>query len=424
MSTVITFIKKYYVGIILLFLLLIHIYLRFSQIEQKNIFGWDQVDNAWAVVDILVHHKFPLLGMVAKGNSGIYIGPAYYYLVAIPYFFTNLDPIASGIFAGMTSIIEFFVIFFVCKKLFSTHVALIAVFLNTILASNIYFDRVQWPVDFIPMISLGIFYCLYKILRGNPKYIIWLAMLTGFSFHIHFTSLFFPIIILLSLPFFPKRKETLIYTLVAIPLFLIWFAPIVIAQLQLKHSYGANFLKYSGTYYHGFHLTRFLQLAKDGLIEFDHFLQNQYTGFLKYILIPLFGIIYYKSTPQKKDWQMIYLVILWFLIPWIVFTTYSGEISDYYFSSSRYIVLCIMAYFLYRVLIFKNIYLKGLLIFLLLWFSWYNLQKFTLISVAPTLTERKVRVKVAVQGGQKMEFFQGDPDSYLYYIYSRNKNGK
>ena len=73
-----------------------------------------------------------LVGMQAKLNSGIFIGPFYYYYIALFYFITNLDPIASGIAAGFTGIITFFVIYFVTKSLFSEKVAFIAVFLYTI----------------------------------------------------------------------------------------------------------------------------------------------------------------------------------------------------------------------------------------------------------------------------------------------------
>ncbi|MCL4386320.1 MAG: glycosyltransferase family 39 protein [Cyanobacteria bacterium] len=156
--------------------------MRFYQIDTRNGFGWDQVDNAWAAKKIIVDHNFPLLGMVARGNSGIYIGPAYYYLISIFYWFTNLDPIASGIFAGLTSIFTFFTIFFVIKKLFSFNMALIAVFINTISFFAIMFDRTQWPDYLIPAVSLIIFYCLYQILLCKPRYLIFLAIALGFSF--------------------------------------------------------------------------------------------------------------------------------------------------------------------------------------------------------------------------------------------------
>ena len=53
--------------------------------DQKNPFGYDQVDNAWAAKNIIINHWYPLVGMVAKANSGIYIGPVYYYLIAVFY---------------------------------------------------------------------------------------------------------------------------------------------------------------------------------------------------------------------------------------------------------------------------------------------------------------------------------------------------
>src|SRR2546430_1123074 len=107
----------------------LELFFRFYQISERNSFGWDQVDNAWAAKNLLVNHTYPLVGMVAKQNSGFYIGPLYYYVIAIVYWIANLNPIASGIFAGITSIVSFLVIFFVAKKLFSFEVACISSFI-------------------------------------------------------------------------------------------------------------------------------------------------------------------------------------------------------------------------------------------------------------------------------------------------------
>lgn len=157
--------------------------------------------------NIIVSHAFPLVGFQAKVNSGIYIGPYYYYLIAIVYFLTNLNPIASGITAGITSIFTFLTLFYISKKLFSVNVALISVFLNTVSVFAINFDRGQGPVNFMPSIALIIFFSLYKILTGYPKFILLFALAFGFSLHIHVTAIYFPLIILLSLPFFPKDER-------------------------------------------------------------------------------------------------------------------------------------------------------------------------------------------------------------------------
>ncbi len=192
-------IKKEPELIIFLILFFVHLFLQFYQIETKNPFGWDQVDNAWAAQRIIENHEYPLAGMQAKLNSGIFIGPLYYYLAAFFYFLTYLDPIASGILAGVTSIFTFFVIYFITSKLFSKKIALIAVFIYTVSFYSILFDKTQWPVNFITSLSLIIFYSLFNVLNGKIKYLLLLALALGFSFHIHFTSIFYIMIVLFSL---------------------------------------------------------------------------------------------------------------------------------------------------------------------------------------------------------------------------------
>ncbi len=253
------------VFILVLLISICELFLRFHQMDVKNPFGYDQVDNAWAAKNLIVNHQWPLVGMVAKGNSGMYIGPFYYYLISIFYWIFNLNPIASAVFAGVTSIFTFWVIFYISRKLFSTEVAIFAVFINTFFLPAIMFDRVQWPVNLIPSISYLIFYVLFRITQGDVKKIMALAVLVGFSFSVHFTSIFYPIIIILALPFFPKTKEVLKYILISIPLFLVWLVPNVVYQLQ-QRSVGESFSSYFANYYHGFHLRRVMQLTGDALI--------------------------------------------------------------------------------------------------------------------------------------------------------------
>src|SRR3990167_7783352 len=105
----------------LILFLILSIFLRFYELSIRSHFGWDEVNNAWAAQNIIVNHEFPLLGFQAKMNSGIYIGH-YYYLISIVYFLTDLNPIASGIMVGITSIFTFFIIFYVSKKLLSINV--------------------------------------------------------------------------------------------------------------------------------------------------------------------------------------------------------------------------------------------------------------------------------------------------------------
>lgn len=412
-------IKKNRILLLVLVIFLFELFLRFYQMELKNPFGYDQVDNAWAAQKIIVHHELPLVGMAAKGNSGIFLGPFYYYLISIFYWITNLNPIASGIFAGLTSIFTFWVIFYVAKKLFSIEVAIIAVFINTFLLPAIIFDRVQWNVNFIPSVSLLIFYVLYRITQGDAKKIIPLAVLTGLFFSIHLTAIFFPVIIFLALPFFPKNKKTLKYVLLSLPLFLILLAPNIIYQIK-QTSDNLVITHYLSTNFHGFHLRRVIQLAGDGLIQFNPYLFFDKLTSLKFIALPVFFFFYlYKSRPRSKL-IFCYLILLWFIVPWFVFATYRGEISDYYFSINRFLALLIISYFFARLWKIKNIILKLLVLSLLIIIAFLNLMNFFPYKDNGLAKKEKV-VLTKIKNGEKIKFQWGVPESYLYYYFLRQK---
>ncbi len=408
--------NKYLLFVILIFLF--ELFLRFYQLDIKNGFGYDQVDNAWAAKTMLVDHKYPLVGMVAKANTGIFIGPAYYYFVALFYFLTNLNPIASPIIAGVTSIFTFWVIYFIAKKLFSERVALFAIFINTFTTAAIFFDRVQWPVAFIPSISLLIFYCLYRLLQGDVKKVIPLAFIVGLAFNIHFTAIFFPIIILLSLPFFPRTKEMVKYGLLSLPFFIIWLIPNIVYQLQQKSGNSFGYLSQS---YHGFHLRRLMQLAGDALIEFKPYLAWDKLFFLRFLIFPAFFAIRFFKSRSRNEIIFCYLILLWFMVPWFVFTTYNGELTDYYYSINRFIALIMIAYVLDFVFSFKNILIKILIILSLLIIAYTNITNYVNYKELNALKFLTPTAEKAIMEKRTMEWQQGVSEVYIFY-YLTKKN--
>ncbi|OGH14291.1 MAG: hypothetical protein A2687_01545 [Candidatus Levybacteria bacterium RIFCSPHIGHO2_01_FULL_38_26] len=415
------FVYRYKNAIIFGVLFFLLLYLRFYELETRSPFGWDQVNNAWAAQRIIVNHDFPLLGFQAKLNSGIYIGPLYYYFISIFYTVTNLDPIASGIAAGVTSIFTFLTLFYVTKKLFSINTALVAVFIYTVGFFGIMFDRSQGPINFIPATSLLIFYSLYNVLRGKPKYLLLLGLALGFSVHVHISSIYYPIIILLSLPFFPKSREMIKNAVLSFFVFVIFLIPNIIVFLQNAGNVSAG-LGYGQTYYHGFHLRRVLQLLNDAFIQFESILTFQILKFLKFVIPPLFIFVYLFKSATREKILFCYLVILWYLVPWFVLATYSGEISDYYFSTNRFIGIVIISYLLVRLFHFKNWAVRISLLCFLLFYAYFNITKFLSLN-EPGLNLHRQTVLKAISEGRRIEFGEGVPESYLYYYYMR-KEGK
>jgi 4-amino-4-deoxy-L-arabinose transferase-like glycosyltransferase len=413
----------YFVIVMLLFL--IHIFFMFYNLEKWASFSWDQVDNAWAALRILVAHKYPLLGMVAKQNSGFYIGPLYYYLVAVFYFFTRLDPIASPILAGCTALFSYWVIYEVSRRIFNEKVALIACFIYTFSSFIIQAERVQWPVNFIAPVGLLIFYFLYKVMTGNGKYIIHLAAAVGLSFHVHFTAIFYPIIILLSLPLTPINKKTWKYIAVAIPVFVVFMIPQAIYYLQgNKHNSFGNYSGYFQSYYHGFHLQRMLQLSHDALIKFQSVLEKPYAILRNavFFYIPLFFVVYWQKQKNTHRIKLFYLIALWILVPWLVFTAYSGEISDYYFNIQLYLAVILFAYLTYWIWETKKFIPRTAIGIFWLYFAMTNIQIFFNRQDSDFI-KNKIAVQQSVDSGTLINFSEGDPKSYLdfYYSYTQHK---
>lgn len=406
--------------IVVALLLFFTIFLRSYQLENGYQFTWDQVDNAWAAKNIIVDHDFPLVGMVAKQNTGFYIGPLYYYFITPFYWIFQLDPIASSFIAIVSSIITFFVLFFCIKKIFSFNIALVALFIYSVSFYIVSADKTQWPINFITPISMLIFYCLYRILNNKEIYIIVLALFVGLSFHLNFTAVFFPLIVLLCIPFFPRTKKTLFYSIIAIPLFLVWFVPNLIYELKYKATGTRHMTNYINTYYHGIHLTRIMQLISDAFIEFEGVLTIRLLKFGEILLIPAFILIALKTFKTKQAKILGYLVCIWILVPWVVFSVYKGEISNYYFSLNRPIVLMVLSCILVFLFSRGHLVIKIAIILFGIYYTFLNIQ-LDLEPIYRPLSYRKQEVQEKMKRGEKIEFQQGMPESYIYYVYTRKK---
>lgn len=400
--------KLLLIGIFCLF-----VFLRFYDLENKTPFAWDQTRDAWKMRQILVERKFPLEGATAKGSSGFYIGPAYYYLLAPFYWVSGRDPIAAPVFAGVVAVATFWVFYVVMLRIFSKSVALWSVAIYTVSFHTIFSGRVPWNVIFIPMVSMGIFYSLYLVLQGKHRALILLVALLGFSFHVHFTAVYYLLIVWCLLPVIWRKIFLRKYLFAAVGVFILFFIPQIVVGLSNSFSSGRNLLNYTLTYYHGFHLRRLIQLLPDAFIEFEALLFFRILRIGAVVIVPLFLFLLWQ-TKHKAFSVIAVLTIFWILVPWMVMTVYSGEISNYYFSSTLPIAILSIG-FLFSYLSSTRVgFLVGISLFSI--YAAVNIQKF-LMTANDDLPKARIRALQAVQIGSPIKFSEGDPASYLYDLY-------
>lgn len=399
-------------------------FFRFYQLDGRMQFTWDQIQNAWVMKDIIDDGSLPLLGMTAKLNTGFSIGPAYYYMLAPFYLLTSLDPIGAGVFVGVISIITLASLYLSTRNIFSTAAAVTSLAFYAFSRYAIIFDRIPWPVAFIPLLSVGVFYYLTRLLRGDEYAFLGLAFIIGFSFHIHFTAIFFVLFVLFCFPFVRWSRNMMRLAVLSFPFFLIWFLPHVISFLQTNNASGPNLIKYIQTYYHGFHLTRVVQLLQDGLIEYESLLYFREFKFLKFIFLPLFSYFYIRRNGWEKGKYMIYLAWIWFLVPLFVMSVYSGEISNYYFATTRMVAIITISYVIVALFQNKNKIIQYSVIFFGVLFIGKNIEQFFKYPSKGGLNNVRLQVKDAVSQGVVIPFAEGDPKSYFYYLYGERPKRK
>jgi hypothetical protein len=166
------------------------------------------------------------------------------------------------------------------------------------------------------------------------------------------------------------------------------------------------------------------QLVGDALIEFNPYLIFDKFAAFKFIAIPLFFILYlYKSLNTERK-KFVYLLFIWFLVPWIVFTTYSGEISDYYFATTRCVALLVLSYFIYRIWKIEYKVAKAIVIIFLVVYCWYGFMNYLPYRDPNNLTKKEATVMQSVNNSTRIEFQVGVPESYIYYYYMKTLKNK
>lgn len=410
--------KKYLPVLFFCVLFVCHIFFLSYQMTARSPFGWDQVDNAWIAKNMIVNHEFPLLGMQARQGTGIYMGPFYYYFISAFYFLFNLDPIASPIAALTTGIFTFLAISYVSWKLFGLKASFLITLLYTFSMAAIQADKVQWPVAFIPFISTIMFYSLYNLIQGKEKFVLLVAFLLGFSFHIHFTSVFYIPILLLCLPFYPRTKKFLQYAILSVVLFFLWMSPVVAGAILDTSGHINNFFTFAHQSSSGLHLRRILQISQLPFLQFSNILSLPYSQFYVYVVPVVFSIIYYLQNKTRDGFKFLYLFWLWILVPWVFLATYKGELSDYFFTFIRPVALFGIGYILFWLFTQKHIVSKLFAVGYVLFFLFLNMQLY-FSTRYQGLAFYEDREYASYKKGEGNIFLYGAPESYLYYFYHR-----
>lgn len=158
---------------------LVAFFLRVVNIESLFYFTYDESVPAFVGRRLMLLHHLPLIGGVTP--FGFHLAPYFYWMLSAILIIGELNPISWGYAGALLSVLTVFLIYVIGREFSSKRVGIIAsVFWATSYLAGIY-DRHFWALWWGPLVSLITLFSLYKIVKGNFKYVWLLAPTLAFA---------------------------------------------------------------------------------------------------------------------------------------------------------------------------------------------------------------------------------------------------
>lgn len=176
----IALLRKFLIPILILAL---GIFLRTQSLTSLAPFDWDQ-NRDYQEVSKIASGKLTLIGPVARGEGGFFLGPLYYYLLTPLYLITGGSPTAlpvtSVILDSLTIAVILVLGFYLKKASFGYILALFW----AVSPSSIDASRISWNVVLVPLWFVATMYYLSKDKYSNFDLLVG-GILASVTWHIH-----------------------------------------------------------------------------------------------------------------------------------------------------------------------------------------------------------------------------------------------
>ena len=214
----------------LIVILLLAVFLRFSKLTE--LFHWTMDEEFWSYLpfNVATGYHLPLIGGHISG-TGLYSGPLFVWLMAIPFFVAGGNPVGIAAIVSAMGVATTLATFVVGKTLFDRRTGLFAALFSAGSFLMVLYDRKYWNASPIPLLSLVTIYCLFKISQRSYKWAYLLAIALAIAFHAHMTSGVLLLLVVVSWLSFrlPVAKRDIVG---AIILFTVFQAPLVLFELR------------------------------------------------------------------------------------------------------------------------------------------------------------------------------------------------
>ncbi len=200
--------------------------LRFPM-PQYGIFLRDQVVQWSDARTIVTDGRLPLVGPTA----GIgYLGPAYYYLLAVPASI-SADPIAGGYFVALLSVLSVYLCYVLARDLFGTRTSAIAAVLYAAAPYSVRYSSFIWNPNLLPFFTAIMLISTVRVIRGDSRYAVLVFGSLAIMLQLHLTSLAaIPFLLTIALIHRPRIRKAHIFA--GAILFVALYSPFLYHEVQ------------------------------------------------------------------------------------------------------------------------------------------------------------------------------------------------
>jgi 4-amino-4-deoxy-L-arabinose transferase-like glycosyltransferase len=326
-------------------IILVALFLRFYNISGYMTFLGDEGRDALVIQGILVNHHIPLLGPpTSVGN--MYLGPLYYYMMAVPMAVFWLNPVAAAGMDALIGVATVCLIYYLARVWFGKEAGVVASLLYAISPVTIIYSHSSWNPNPAPFFALLAFlgFHLAKV-NGNYKWLILTGGALAFAAQMHYLALIllpiFGVLWLYELSLFRRHKTSgrnlLFGSLGGLITFLILMSPLLI--FDLRHNF-VNFhallalltTKNSGVSFNPLSpFSRILPIYNGTLIN-DYLAGSVpavavLTSLL--VLIPI-GLALWRRSRGKAFRFSILSLSVWLILGLVGLSFYQNQVYDHY----------------------------------------------------------------------------------------------
>lgn len=350
-------------AILIATVLAISLFARVYKIDQYMTFLGDEGRDVMVVRNMILNFRPALLGPgTSIGN--MYLGPLYYYLMAIPLVLTNFSPVGPAISVAVFGVLTVALLWWWSRQLVGRVPALLLSTLYSLSPTIIIYSRSSWNPNIMPFFALLAMYGVWKVWRfGYWRWFIIAMVSFAFVLNSHYLGLLMAPVIGLFVLIAPKNKNYKKYLFLGFGAWALLMSPLLFFDFRHDFMNFRNIMHFFTNRQETVNLKVYKAIPNlwtiwtmimDSLV----FAKNTMVSFWGSLTILVSLFLLFRAKPKRDFW----FIFIWLLVGLVGLGLYKQHIYDHYFGFLYPVVFLLLGYILN---IYNKYLVAGVFVFLL-----------------------------------------------------------